>query len=221
MVWNTETASIAGKKGYKNSNIVEFNKKAEQTRINAYLKNPKFCLQCDCELPYEKRTGKFCNRSCAATYNGSKFPKIKKKDRTKKCLNCNTITSNNKFCSNSCCIEYYKKENERKNQELIDSGKQKNPRILKQFLISKYGEKCSICGWAEINSFTGKIPIEMHHKDGNSDNNFENNLILVCPNHHSLTETYRNNYRKSKRKNRKLSKKQMLKSHSWSSAPDL
>ncbi len=35
-----------------------------------------------------------------------------------------------------------------------------------------------------------KWDLEIDHIDGNSDNNSEENLRLVCPNCHSLTSTY-------------------------------
>lgn len=207
MIWNSETASTAGKKGYKNSRVAQFEKHI--TKVNNYLKEPNFCEQCNEPLSYEKRNGKFCNRTCAAIYNGSKFPKRKKIDRTKECLNCKTLTSNNKFCSSSCYSEFYKKQKKKKDFKLIPEGKQRNTKVLKKYLIEKFGEKCMICGWSERNIFTQKIPIEMHHKDGNGENNNEENLQLLCPNHHSLTSTYRNNLGRSTRKNRQLTKKQL------------
>jgi predicted HNH restriction endonuclease len=35
------------------------------------------------------------------------------------------------------------------------------------------------------------IPLELHHKDGNRYNNSLNNLMLLCPNCHALTDNYR------------------------------
>lgn len=35
------------------------------------------------------------------------------------------------------------------------------------------------------------IPLEIDHIDGNSENNSEENLRLICPNCHSLTATYK------------------------------
>ena len=56
----------------------------------------------------------------------------------------------------------------------------------------------------EINKYTGNIPLEVEHIDGNYKNNKEENLILLCPNCHSLTSTYKganlNNGRKSRNK---------------------
>jgi len=54
----------------------------------------------------------------------------------------------------------------------------------------KYGDKCQKCGWGEVNPFYTLVPTELHHKDGDVKNNEENNLELLCPNCHSLTEYY-------------------------------
>ena len=58
-----------------------------------------------------------------------------------------------------------------------------------------------MCGWGEKNPFTNLIPLEVHHKDGNHENNLEENLQLLCPNCHAQTENYRtrNNTEKEKR----------------------
>ena len=42
-----------------------------------------------------------------------------------------------------------------------------------------------------MNPYTGKIPLEVDHIDGDYTNNNENNLTLLCPNCHSLTPTYK------------------------------
>lgn len=62
----------------------------------------------------------------------------------------------------------------------------------------KFG-KCEVCGWSKINQFTGKFPLEVHHKDGDSTNNNLDNLMLLCPNCHSLTENYKSLNKNSKR----------------------
>jgi hypothetical protein len=63
---------------------------------------------------------------------------------------------------------------------------------IRRYMIEKYGECCQACGWAERNPHTGRIPIHMDHIDGNARNNTEANLRFLCPNHHSLTETFGN-----------------------------
>ena len=63
--------------------------------------------------------------------------------------------------------------------------------FIRKYLISKIGEQCSSCGWHERHPRTGRVPVEVEHIDGNWENNLPENLTLLCPNCHALTETYR------------------------------
>jgi hypothetical protein len=60
---------------------------------------------------------------------------------------------------------------------------------IRRYLLEKYGG-CLICGWAERNSITGKVPLHIDHIDGDWRNNRPENLRLLCPNHHALTSNY-------------------------------
>jgi hypothetical protein len=62
---------------------------------------------------------------------------------------------------------------------------------IRKYLFAKYDNKCCRCSWKEKNKTTGKIPLEVNHKDGNHRNNKEGNLELLCPNCHSLTSSFR------------------------------
>ena len=49
--------------------------------------------------------------------------------------------------------------------------------------------KCECCGletWLD-----NPIPLELHHKDGNRNNNAIENYELLCPNCHAFTDSYR------------------------------
>ena len=74
---------------------------------------------------------------------------------------------------------------------------------LRRFLIEKYGNKCSICGWNKKHPITNVVPVEIDHIDGNAENNAENNLRLLCPNCHALTPFFKNMNRGNGRKWRK------------------
>lgn len=56
-------------------------------------------------------------------------------------------------------------------------------------LVCLRGHRCEICG---NETWLGqKIKLEVHHKDGDHYNNTLNNLQLLCPNCHSMTENWR------------------------------
>ena len=97
------------------------------------------------------------------------------------CLNCNSIISN------------------RKNIVQINVKQ-----IINIKIILTYNNTCCKCGWNKVNPYTQNIPLEIEHIDGNYKNNNEDNLILLCPNCHSLTSTYKganlNHGRKSRKK---------------------
>lgn len=43
-------------------------------------------------------------------------------------------------------------------------------------------------------------PLELHHIDGNPDNNKEENLQVLCPNHHAMTEHFGSRNKNSTRR---------------------
>ena len=72
----------------------------------------------------------------------------------------------------------------------VDGGKHEVSDTIRKYLFQKYDNKCQLCGWSKTNSTTNKIPLQIHHIDGDCTNNREDNLQLLCPNCHSLTPNY-------------------------------
>lgn len=62
--------------------------------------------------------------------------------------------------------------------------------FIRRYLTEKYGNKCSRCGWDEVNVYTKKVPLQIDHIDGDYSHNEEENLTLLCPNCHCLTPTW-------------------------------
>ena len=114
--------------------------------------------------------------------------------KEKQCLNCeNKIPNRNTYCNNKCQAEYELKQT----FKLLEDGKFDElgrmdtiDSISKKYLIHKHGSKCMECEWEEINSWTNKVPIQLNHKDGDPENHSLNNIELLCPNCHSLTEFF-------------------------------
>lgn len=82
-----------------------------------------------------------------------------------------------KYLTNKCKITSWKLKN-----KLIEQG------IFKQ--------ECSCCQNTEW--LGNPIPLELHHKDGNKNNNELKNLELRCPNCHYFTDTYKTKNMKKK-----------------------
>ena len=121
----------------------------------------------------------------------------------KKCLNCEKeIPNQNKYCNNACQMEYgYKIKIEEWKNGNFDGIKGKNEvsNHIRRYLFEKYKNKCCRCGWGEINSFSNLVPLQVHHINGDCLNNNEDNLELLCPNCHSLTENYGSRNKESTR----------------------
>lgn len=118
------------------------------------------------------------------------------------CLNCGKelSISQMKYCSLECQIEF--KKNNKINEWKENPSKFNNEwgyPFIKNYLLKKYNNKCEICGWGEVNKHTNIIPLEVHHINGDCTDNREENLQLLCPNCHSLTENFGSRNKFSKR----------------------
>lgn len=118
----------------------------------------------------------------------------------RKCLNCKTeyIKKGARgCCSFICSIKYTYDENIRKwkSGEIAGGNIWGVSAFVRTYLFNKYNNKCALCGWCEVNQFTGKIPLEVEHINGVWQDDTEENLTLICPNCHSLTPTFRSKNR--------------------------
>lgn len=113
------------------------------------------------------------------------------------CLNCGKefiiyLAHSGKYCCRECCAEHTKRQRIKHWKEGLISGTSgfSCSDWVKQYMLEKVGNKCERCGWGEVNPYTNRIPLQIHHIDGNSLNNKESNLQVLCPNCHTLTENF-------------------------------
>lgn len=182
----------------------QLKREAPQICTHTVVCEKKYCLHCGKEItvntnnPSRHNKKKFCSQSCAASYNNKGICRNPNKaPMINKCLYCEKqIRRNQKYCSVSCQHEYEYKEYIRKWKAGEVSGMIGDNWIelsahVRRYIFDKYNHKCAECGWSKINPYTGRLPLEVEHIDGDATNNAEENLTLLCPNCHSLTPTYR------------------------------
>lgn len=71
-----------------------------------------------------------------------------------------------------------------------DSNYQSYKLKRRLFVLGLKEKKCEQCGWA-VAAYDGRIPLEIHHVNGDSKDNRIDNLEILCPNCHSLRPNYR------------------------------
>lgn len=177
--------------------------------ISVIPKKEIICLECGQKFTVpirnkKEKLRKFCSQSCSTTHNNKN-----RKKKKKFCLYCGELIDNEKgnkrYCNNKCQQEHqYKRYIEKwKNGEVDGINKDgSTSSYIKRYIHKKYDNKCTKCEWNIRNEFTGNIPLEVEHIDGNSENNKEENLTLLCPNCHALTETYKGANKGNGRHNR-------------------
>ena len=123
------------------------------------------------------------------------------------CLICGKILTKGqiKFCSQDHANQYKKEEKIQNWLNGLDEGWSgtNTKKFIRNYLMEKNNYKCEQCGWGQRNPYSGLIPLQLHHKDGNYKNNKIDNLQILCPNCHSLTDNYKNMNKDSVRERNK------------------
>lgn len=131
-------------------------------------------------------------------------------------LNCGREAEswNYKYCSNRCQFDYqYKKfilQWKAGDQTGVGSSELVS-KYIRRYLIEKYYEKRSQCGWNLRHAITGNVPLAVHHIDGEWAKYSEENLALLCPNCHALTANFQNlNRGKGRNYRRKFERRRLF-----------
>ena len=139
----------------------------------------KQCPKCSLE---HSNNGLFCSRSCANSRVFSEESKLKKSIANKgKPSTRGPISDLNKWKAN-IKQAWLDKYNATPFAELGMDNRRRR-------VLEEQNYCCNKCGINEWQGF--KIPLELEHKDGNTTNNIRDNLEGLCPNCHSITDTWR------------------------------
>lgn len=98
------------------------------------------------------------------------------------------------YCSNKCQQEFQYKQNitDWLSKKITGMTKDGRPsKFVRRYMLEETNYKCSQCGWGIVNTHNGILYLEIDHIDGKRDNNYKENLRVLCPNCHSLTDTYK------------------------------
>jgi len=92
------------------------------------------------------------------------------------------------------CTDHWTGQGWSKGRQTKDWSSYRKNTHLRKNLLTLRGHMCENC---KNTDWQGKpITIEIHHIDGNRTHNSLENLKLLCPNCHSLTDNFRNKKRK-------------------------
>ena len=126
-----------------------------------------------------KGYGKYCSRKCASICVGNQL----KQRAFKKCEVCGKsyeVVKNkyetSKYCSRKC-----------KDTPHIPITELKDWSAIKRRVFAKYGTSCYKCGWCE--SYC-----DVHHLNGNHEDNRLENLRPACPNCHRVETAKQKNW---------------------------
>lgn len=140
----------------------------------------KLCPKCNVEFDPGKWNKKYCSRTCANTRLLT--PEVREKIRQS--LKGKTHPSHRN-------VEKWKESIRRSREEKYrnSSFEELGMENKRRRVFEEQGFSCAGCG---LNEWRGKpIVLELEHKDGNHQNNCRENLEGLCPNCHSLTDTWR------------------------------
>jgi 5-methylcytosine-specific restriction endonuclease McrA len=137
------------------------------------------------ERCHYKRT-RYCSIDCARTYNGER------RSKPKICANCGKeftgkflapySKSTSKYCSDECRLIGFRKTSDitRKTHKISPVLQPANAYVGYKKRLGGV-QQCADCGF-----LTHPEILIVHHRDGRRDHNHLENLVLLCPNCHTL-----------------------------------
>ena len=161
------------------------------------------CENCQCNHTGEYGSGRFCSPKCARGYS----TKIKRKEINEKVSKtltgkpCN-LTDSGRERKTLASKNYWKSYPTNKDFDELGWGSKRKRIFIEQDFC------CNKCGLSE---WMGQpINLEIDHKNGINDDNTRENLEALCPNCHSMTETWRGRNKPSNNGKTLVSDKELI-----------
>ncbi len=128
----------------------------------------------------------FCSLSCSTSYANKNKPKRKKVEKL--CKLCDKIVDKR----STVCKEHRKiyRIEEWLNGEWSGGSNTRLSTSVRNFLLQEADYTCK-CGFNTPHPTDGASILEVNHIDGDGSNHRRENLEILCPNCHALTDTYR------------------------------
>lgn len=162
------------------------------------------CEKCKKEHDGTFGSGRFCSRACSNSRTFSEESKKLKRDKTTSWITKLKQENPSKwadFCDKQ--REHGLKRKEKQSKELIEKSNLKSWDELgkdgkRSRVIREQKNKCAHCG---LSHWQGQqLTLEIDHKDGDHQNDLRSNVEALCPNCHSLTDTWRGRNKSSQGK---------------------
>ncbi len=164
------------------------------------------CKKCSKKFEPVKGLVNYCSLECRNSRTWSQEDKKKKSISAK---NSDKVKIANSNRTDDIWIRIGETRKEKHKKQILESDfSDLSFESLRFRILYEQENKCNHCG---LDKWLGKnIILELEHKDGNNKNNNRNNLEMICPNCHSLTETWRGRNKRERR--HQIPDKQLLES---------
>ena len=163
----------------------------------------KTCDNCKAEYEEKDYRQKFCSRSCSASFYNTRLKRKPPGRFSKKkilCLKCGKenaipISSNFQFCSRGC-EQSYKIDKWENGEDVFKNNFEGTfPKWARGEIIKRVGGQCQAirsdtgqrCTESRVKP-NGNSILEIDHVDGDASNNSVNNISVLCPSCHAMTQ---------------------------------
>ena len=145
------------------------------------------CKKCGNEFEPTKGLISYCSLTCRNSRSWTESDKLKK---SKSAKNSEKVKEANSNRPDDVWIKIGNTRKQNHKKQILESNYEDlSFESLRFRILYEQENKCNKCG---LDEWLGEyLVLELEHKDGNHFNNDRDNLEMLCPNCHSLTETWR------------------------------